>query len=78
MLSEKATFFMLADADFIDPIRDPDTKNLLQPSESTYAVVSGKSITAVCFIGEKRSLCYSNGNEGIPINKLDPDFITEN
>lgn len=78
MLPEKVTYSMLADADFIEPIRDPDTKNLLQPSESTYAVVSGKLITAVCFIGEKRSLCYSNGNEGIPINKLNPEFITGN
>ncbi|MBN8200716.1 pilus assembly FimT family protein [Bacillus sp. NTK034] len=77
-LPEKVTYKRLAEADFIEPIRDPDTKKLLQPSEYTFAVVKGKSITAVCFKGEKRSLCYSDGNEGIPIYKLDPDLITEN
>jgi len=64
---------------FIDPFKDPDTGNYLTASEDTYVTINGINVSAVCLIGEKRSLCSVNGiQKPIPIGELTTDHLTKN
>jgi general secretion pathway protein G len=70
----------LVNEDYIEKIRDPDTNSYLDPAVNTsYVVVSGERITAVCFKGLKRNLCTKNGIETpIPTGELSTKLIQSN
>lgn len=78
-LPEKITYKHLYDAMLIEQIKDPDTGEYLEPSDSSYVTLVGKTPTAVCLKGEKRKLCSKNNVEGpIPISELSTDLLTDN
>ncbi|WP_042354913.1 prepilin-type N-terminal cleavage/methylation domain-containing protein [Bacillus rubiinfantis] len=69
----------LYEADYLDEMKDPDTDNYLTPTDETYVVASGQTITAVCLQGERRNLCsYQEKNQPIPFNKLSATFLSMN
>lgn len=73
------TYQMLYDSGFLDEFKDPDTEEYLEPSDKTFVVVSGLSITAVCLRGKKRNLCsYQGVNSPVPVNKLSVKLIQNN
>ena len=77
-LPEKLTYKTLVENHFIDPFKDPDTGNYLTASEDTYVTINGINVSAVCLIGEKRSLCSVNGiQKPIPIGELTTDYLTK-
>jgi type IV pilus assembly protein PilA len=76
---EKITYKELAERQFIDSFKDPDTGNELQPSEESYVEITGTRVIAVCLKGEKRNLCSKNGREAaVPIEELSIDLISQN
>lgn len=80
IVDNKITYKELFEEDFIEIIKDPDTRNLLDPeTNDSFVVVEGERITAVCFIGEKRNLCSRDGAESpILVGELSTNLITNN
>jgi prepilin-type N-terminal cleavage/methylation domain-containing protein len=69
----------------IDEIIDPFTKNGLDPNtNSSYVVIDGGNIIAVCLYGETKNLCSRKDdssvikNTPIPVNDLSTELIVEN
>lgn len=76
-LPNEITYEDLYVANLISKFKDPDTGNLIEPSEETYVTLSDKAPEAVCLKGEKRILCKKNGVEGpIVFSELSTDLLT--
>ncbi|MGM0844076.1 MAG: type II secretion system protein [Bacillota bacterium] len=62
------TYETLYKNNMIEKIRDPFTKNLLDPEDNdTFVVVNKESIESICFIGETKKLCGKDGENYTPV-----------
>ncbi|MDZ5470812.1 prepilin-type N-terminal cleavage/methylation domain-containing protein (plasmid) [Bacillus sp. 31A1R] len=80
ILDNKITYEELFNEDYIEMIKDPDTRNLLDPeTNGSYVIVEGETVQAVCFKGERRNLCTKDGEESpILIGHLSTKLIVNN
>ena len=70
----------LFDENYIEKIKDPDTREYLEPiTNDSYVAVEEGIITAVCLIGKKRNLCTVEGaKKPILISELTKERIQSN
>ncbi|WP_187442633.1 prepilin-type N-terminal cleavage/methylation domain-containing protein [Rossellomorea vietnamensis] len=71
----------LYENNMIEKIRDPFTKNLLDPEDNgTFVVVNKESIVSICFIGETKKLCGKDGENFTPVlmKDLNESLISSN
>jgi len=77
--NERITYKELVDNGYMSKFNDPDTDNILPPSDDSYVTIYSNETIAVCIKGEKRNLCTNEGEEqAIQYKDLKTSLILSN
>lgn len=75
----KMTYKSLVESGMLEPIKDPFTREVIDPNENSYILIDEERVTKVCFIGKTKNLCTVNGEAApLEVSNLSISEITDN